>query len=465
VGDPWDRIFPEQWHEGQLRLARAMVDVVPYVMLAFSAILTPILYHEHWATGPMFPPLVLCALAAAWTLWMYTLHPAWRDRPRLMGVFVGVLLAIMTVMVAGYSWLGFYTFTGYYYVYRLVGSWRWRFAGLGLVAALSGISQGLGLQGAFSLARALILGGTVGVNVLGACALAWFTWASYKQDLLRRRLFDELAETNGKLEATLAENTGLHRQLLAQAREAGVLDERQRMAREIHDTLAQGLTGIITQLQAAAEAAGDPAEQQRHYNTATRLARESLSEARRSVHALRPEPLEQARLGEALAGVAQRWSALHGVPVHVATAGPARAVRPEAELALLRTAQEALANVAKHAAATRVDLTLSFLAGDVVLDVRDDGRGFDTASSGSRKPAYAASLARDPNGSAPDGGLTVDGGGHAPSGGFGLVAMRQRIEGVSGTLQVESAPGTGTAISASVPTQGGQPAEAAGEIA
>ncbi|HXT93177.1 MAG TPA: sensor histidine kinase [Trebonia sp.] len=463
MGGPWDRIFSEQWHEGQLRLARAMVDVVPYVMLAFSAILTPILYHEHWETGSPIPPLVLCALAGLWTLWMYTLHPAWRDRPRLMGVFVGVLLVIMTVMVAGYSWLGFYTFTGYYYVYRLVGSWPWRFACLGLLAGLSGISQGLGLQGAFSLARVLVLGGTISVNVLGACALAWFTWASYKQDLLRMRLFDELAETNARLESTIAENTGLHRQLLAQAREAGMLDERQRMAQEIHDTLAQGLTGIITQLQAAEEAADDPVERRRHYDTATRLARESLSEARRSVHALRPEPLEQARLGEALAGVARRWSALHGVPVHVTTAGPARPVRPEAELALLRTAQEALANVAKHAAATRVDLTLSFLTEEVVLDVRDDGQGFNPASVGSREPAYAVSLAaRSPHDSTLHGDPAADGSGQAPSGGFGLVAMRQRIEGVSGTLRVDSAPGAGTAISASVPVQ---PTEAAGETA
>jgi len=466
VSGPWNRIFPEQWHDGQMRVAHALVDVVPYVMLAFCAILTPVLYRAHWETGSPVVPLTLCALAAAWTLWMYTLHPRWRDRPRLMGVFVVVLLVIMTVMVARYAWLGFYTFTGYYYVYCLVESWPRRIAGISVVACLTGISQGSGLQGAFDLPRVLILAGTIAVNVLAGCAFAWFSWASYKEGELRRRLFAELAETNGKLEATLAENTGLHRQLLAQAREAGVLDERQRMAQEIHDTLAQGLTGIITQLQAAEEATGDPAEQRRHYDAATRLARESLSEARRSVHALRPEPLEQARLGEALAGVTQGWSALHGVPVHVATAGHARAVRPEAELALLRTAQEALANVAKHAAATRVDLTLSFLADDVVLDVRDDGRGFDLASIGSRAPAYASAVtARDPHGSTPDGDPTADGNGHAPSGGFGLVAMRQRIEGVSGTLRVESAPGAGTVISASVPVQEDRPTEAPGATA
>lgn len=460
-----NRIFPEQWHDAQLRGTRALVDVVPYVMLVFSALLTLAVYRARWETGSPLVPLVLCALAAVWTLWMYTLHPAWRDRPRLMGVFVTVLLAIMTVMVARYSWLGFYTFTGYYYVYCLIESWPRRIAGIAVVACLTGISQGSGLQGAFDLPRVLILAGTIAVNVLAGCAFAWFTWASYKETLLRRQLFDELAETNSRLEATLGENTGLHRQLLAQAREAGVLDERQRMAQEIHDTLAQGLTGIITQLQAAEEAADDPAERRRHHDAATRLARESLSEARRSVHALRPEPLEQARLAEALAGVARRWSALHGVPAHVTTAGLALALRPEAELALLRTAQEALANVARHAAATRVDLRLSFLADDVVLEVRDDGRGFDPARAGSREPAYAASLAGDPAGGAtgdpPDNG-PGNTPGHAPSGGFGLVAMRQRIEGVSGTLRVESEPGAGTAISASVPAQ---PTEAAGETA
>jgi len=462
------RAYPEPW-EGQLEMARAAVGVVPWVMLAFSAILTVVFYDTHWATGSPRFPLLLCGLAAAWTLGMYTLRPGWRDRPRLMGVFVAVLLAIMTVMVTGYSWLGFYTFTGYYYVYRLVGSWRWRIACIGLLACLSGISQGLGLEGPFNPGRALLLAGAILVNVILGCVFAWFNWISYKQGVLRNQLFDELAATNGRLEATLAENTGLHRQLLAQAREAGVLDERQRMAREIHDTLAQGLAGIITQLQAAEEAADDLAERRRHFDTATRLARESLSEARRSVRALRPEPLERARLGEALDGVTQRWSALHGIPAHVTTTGTALALPPEAELALLRTAQEALANVARHAAATRVGLTLSYMADEVVLDVRDDGRGFDPASVRSGEPAYAASLARywyarDSDIGTPDGDPAADGG-HAPSGGFGLVAMRQRIEGVAGTFQVESEPGAGTAISASVPVSaaGAVPVNTVGE--
>ncbi|WP_345571765.1 sensor histidine kinase [Nonomuraea rosea] len=249
---------------------------------------------------------------------------------------------------------------------------------------------------------------------------------------------------NRRLAATLAENAALHEQLLTQAREAGVHDERERMAREIHDTLAQGLTGIITQLHAAAHADDDHAGRERHIVAATALARESLTEARRSVHALRPEPLQTARLGEALAGVAGRWSALHGVPVRVTTTGTARAMLPETEVALLRTAQEALANVARHARATRVGVTLSYMEHEVALDVRDDGTGFDPARTGGDfDPAWS--------------GRAATGGSGADRGGFGLVAMRQRIEGLSGTLQVESEPGAGTGISARVPAE---PAEA-----
>jgi signal transduction histidine kinase len=217
---------------------------------------------------------------------------------------------------------------------------------------------------------------------------------------------------NAKLEAALRENTGLHAQLLVQAREAGVLDERQRLAREIHDTLAQGLAGIITQLQAAERTGG-----RTHLDAAARLARESLSEARRSVRALRPEPLEDTRLADAVRELADTWSRDSGVATAVSTEGTPRLVTADQEVALFRVAQEALANVAKHANASRVGLTLSYLDDQVVLDVRDDGSG----------------LAAD------------------QEGGFGLTVMRQRMTGVGGRLAIESEPGAGTAISASVP--------------
>ena len=115
-----------------------------------------------------------------------------------------------------------------------------------------------------------------------------------------------------ELEAALDENVGLHAQLVTQAREAGVLDERQRMAREIHDTIAQGLTGVITQLEAALNARDRPADLERHIDAAARLARESLTEARRSVEAVQPTPLENSRLPEALSDVAGRWSDVSG---------------------------------------------------------------------------------------------------------------------------------------------------------
>jgi signal transduction histidine kinase len=245
------------------------------------------------------------------------------------------------------------------------------------------------------------------------------------------------------------------------------------MAREIHDTLAQGLTGIITQLEAAGQA-GKSAEQWRHhFDSANRLARESLSEARRSVHALQPEPLEMARLPDALAEVADRWSARSGVAVQVTTTGRAQPMRPEIEVALLRTAQEALANVARHARASRVGLTLSYMDDEIALDIRDDGVGFEPSGAGGldgAAPGHAPAVGGQgaiPTESGPvpgeGGSVPVEWGperggrrslngsaGHRGEG-FGLTAMRQRVEGLAGTLEIESEIGTGTAISASVP--------------
>jgi signal transduction histidine kinase len=200
------------------------------------------------------------------------------------------------------------------------------------------------------------------------------------------------------------------------------------MAREIHDTLAQGLIGIVTQLQAAKAAGWVGADSgARHVDSAIELARDSLTEARRSVQALTPEPLVGARLPDAVRDVAGRWSQHNRIPIAVTTTGGARAVRPEIEVVLLRTAQEALANVAKHAHATRVGLTLSYMEDLVTLDVRDDGVGFACR----------------------DGAAPRTGG----DGGFGLTAMRQRVEGVAGVLQVESEPDAGTAVSASIPVE------------
>ena len=230
----------------------------------------------------------------------------------------------------------------------------------------------------------------VAIWVLLACVdvvlIGVFTMLGVKvgeQNEARKHMIAELAEANHRLEEMIAENTGLQAQLLTQAREAGAGDERQRMAREIHDTIAQGLTGIITQLEAAQQTSND-AERERRIDNAKRLARDSLAEARRSVQALRPQALENSRLPEALADEVARWSVTSGVAGEVETTGEARALHPEVEVTLLRVAQEALANVAKHAGASRAGVTLSYMEDVVSLDVRDDGVGFAAAPPGTQ---------------------------------------------------------------------------------
>jgi signal transduction histidine kinase len=420
-GDP--RSWPGRW---QRRAFWAVLrPSMPYALLVVLAAVTLSTRTTDRAAVPVV--LSLCALAAGWMLFMWRLHPTWRNRVPHVVVFVVGLQVITATLVLweafalGSGWFGFLAAVCFAYT-RALPRLSWQLAGAAGVAFIAASSQTAGLDSSeiFHVAVAIVL---LTVDLLLMGSLMWLLWDHDQQAARNQRALAELGAANRRLEATIAENEGLHQQLLVQAREAGTLDERQRMAREIHDTLAQGLTGIVTQLQAAEQAAsrapGEQAGWRRHVAAAKRLARESLTEARRSVDALRPEPLEGCRLSEALTGVAERWSALNGVPAQVTTTGSVRPIAAEAEFALLRAAQEALANVARHAHASRVGLTISYMENEVALDVRDDGVGFDPAV-----------LDR----------------------GFGLVAMRQRIAGLSGTLQVESEPGGGTAVSACVPT-------------
>ncbi|WP_198676206.1 sensor histidine kinase [Kribbella monticola] len=401
------------------RVWSPMVTVVPYVLLGLLAGFTAFVRSGH----DLRVDLGLSALAALWLLGMFTLRPAARERTTSMVVFFAGLLAIWAVLVVRAPWFGCFAPAAFFLVFRVL-RWPWLIPGVAGAAAVAGTAQAasvdksttFGLLGYFAVLAA---------NILPMCGYAWYAWRGARQNDVRDQALAEVSEANRRLEATLAENAVLHQRLLDQAREAGVLDERQRMAREIHDTLAQGLTGIITQLQATEDA--DRASWHKHVDAATQLARDSLREARRSVHALRPEPLNQTgleaeRLSEAVAGVAGRWSKLHGIEAEVTTTGTTRPLPADAEVALLRTAQEALANVAKHAKASRVGVTLSYLEDAVALDVRDDGQGIGQPSTS--------------------------------EGGFGLVAMRERIEALSGDLQIESEPGAGTAISARIPITG-----------
>lgn len=227
--------------------------------------------------------------------------------------------------------------------------------------------------------------------------------------------------------ALALENARLLDRARRTGRKAGILGERQRLAREIHDTLAQGFTSIVMNLEAAEGAlpqeAPDDDKTKWHLDQARLTARESLVESRRLVWALRPEALDNASLPEALAQLVARWSDSAGVTASATVTGTPRQLPEEAEVALVRVAQEALANVLKHANASRAVVTLSYMSDLVTLDVIDDGTGFD-----------------------PERSLTED-----SEGGYGLRTMRERIEQLGGSLTIESAPGEGTTLVAGLP--------------
>ncbi|WP_018682587.1 sensor histidine kinase [Actinokineospora enzanensis] len=202
--------------------------------------------------------------------------------------------------------------------------------------------------------------------------------------------------------------------------EAGVAAERTRLAGEIHDTLAQGFTSIVTLVQAAeSEVDRDSAKVRHALDLAAHTARENLAEARALVAALTPSALDDATLTEALCRQVERLAAETGVAAGFHTEGDPSGLPTGVEVVLLRAAQEALANIRKHADATAVAVDLCHTPTGVTLTVSDDGSGFD-----------------------PD----------APAAGYGLRGMRARAEQVAGTVTVHSAPGAGTTLTVEVPT-------------
>ncbi|GAA1955595.1 sensor histidine kinase [Kitasatospora viridis] len=394
---------------------------LPYAGLAFSTVLA-------FGLGPgsstryRVAVLAVSGLAALWQ-WLMAVPvvPAAPGEPRPVKavVFYVGLLVLIGVLVVLSPFYGFFAFSGYLHVAALPRRFWW--LGVAVTAALMATTQVGGVQNLHGTVLGLYAG-LVLVNLVIAGALTQQSIDEDRRSRQRAAHIDELAEANRQLRETMEENAGLHAQLVVQAREAGVLDERQRMAGEIHDTIAQGLTGIVTQLEAAERFDHDPERRLHHLATARRLARESLAEARRSVQALRPGPLAEAHLPEAVQDLAARWTAVSGVTAGVTVTGVPFPLSPTLEVVLFRAAQEGLANIAKHARADRVGLTLSYTHEVVLLDVLDDGVGFDPVA-------------------------TEAAGGES----YGLTAMRQRLKQVGGSLAVESGPGEGTALSVSVP--------------
>ena len=221
----------------------------------------------------------------------------------------------------------------------------------------------------------------------------------------------------------IAQSAGVaieHAQLYARAREVGVVEERNRLAREVHDTLAQGLTAIALQLDTAERLLPPGAEAKRIVAEAREQAHRSLDEARRAVWGLTARPLDGASLPEALRGEVERFGRRIGVPAQLTAEAEGAPLSDEQATALLRVAQEALHNVQKHAEPTRVRVELQYDGGSgrLTLLIADDGRGFD--------------------------GRATPG----PDGGFGLSGMRERMRLAGGDLEIESAPGWGTRVRA-----------------
>jgi signal transduction histidine kinase len=204
--------------------------------------------------------------------------------------------------------------------------------------------------------------------------------------------------------------------IVEQERQAAILEERNRLAREIHDTLAQGFTGIAIQLEAAEDSLTDsPESAKAHLLKARALARESLNEARRSVQALRPEGLYGGSLVSALQHMVEYAAIDNTTRVQFVTEGTPSTLPSDVEMNLLRISQEALTNTLKHAQASYIMVELIFEGKTVCLSVKDDGKGF-----------------------AP----------HVPlsSEGYGITGMRERAERIGGKFKLTSKPGEGTTV-------------------
>ncbi|MFD9034783.1 sensor histidine kinase [Streptomyces sp. NPDC059567] len=331
--------------------------------------------------------------------------PSVRDSQRATAVWLAALcaswLALLWATPDG-LWVAF----PLYFLQLHLLPMRWSLPTVGLTAVAAILSY---VWHGAPLNPGVFIGPLLGAAVAVATVLGY--QALYRESERRRRMVEELIETRAELAAA--------------ERHAGTLAERERLAREIHDTLAQGLSSIQLLLRAAERALPEDSPATGHIERARRAAQDNLAEARRFVRALSPPDLEHGSLAAALERLCEpspevplraRFT-LSGTPTELPT---------PYEVALLRIAQSAFANTVRHASATRAEITLSFMDASVTLDVVDDGKGFD--------PALLAP---------------------SPEGGFGLPAMRSRAESLGGTFTVESAPGQGTAVVVSLPLPAG----------
>ena len=305
----------------------------------------------------------------------------------------------------------YWVFILFFIYLRAFNDWR------GLTFVVAGLAISIGFQVPSGLTLGGVMGPALSAVVVVAINYAFTTIGRVSRE--REALIDELLETR--------------EQLAASEREAGRAQERERLAHEIHDTVAQNLSSIQMLLHAAErdlKATGLSEEEleapMKRMEAARRAASNNLAETRAMIAALTPAGLRQASLSEALERIARDFSAASDMNIEVETHGEAGALPMRTEAGLLRIAQGAVSNAVQHSGATRVRVTLNYEADGARLDVVDNGVGFDVAAQAG-KPA----------------GL-----GH-----LGLDAMRSRAAELGGELTIESAPGGPTALSVAVPCE------------
>lgn len=347
------------------------------------------------------PVMVVLTLGlAAWRVWLLVRAP--QADVRRVGFWPSLLVGCLLVLISPVY--GLYAFVGYLEAPILPRGAQRRVA-MVVTAAACALAQVGGPRS--PLWSWPVYGLFLAVNA----AVAMLIMLVERQ---RERTMLDLERAVAELRASEQRNARLQDQLLAQARDAGVQEERGRLSREIHDTVAQSLIGIITQLEAASDVtAPDHASR---LERAGATARDALGEVRRAVRALGSPRLDEEELPAALARFARQVADATGIDAGFALDGDPVPTPYDSEL--LRICQEALANVARHAAASRVMVTLGYSSDEVRLDVRDDGHGFDPATVRF---------------------------------GHGLPGIRQRLARIGGTLELETSEGGGCTLSAAVP--------------
>lgn len=367
---------------------RAVAESAPR---AAAVVVVAVVMGAIYAAGPLLPKVRRSRRAAM--LWLIAFGVAW---------------LVLLVLSGDAVWVAFPL---YFLELHLLS----RRSGLVAVvaSAVVAIAAFTAHEGAFTVATAI----GPGLGAAVAVVVAWGYQALYRESDQRRRLIEELTVTRADLAD--AQHT------------AGVLAERERLAREIHDTLAQGLSSIQLLLLAAERALpGETDTALRYVGQARRAAVDNLAEARRFVVALSPPALEETSLAAALERLCATTSECHGLAARFQLSGDPVPLPTPHEVALLRIAQSALANTVQHAHADTAEVWLDYRGDRVALTVADDGTGFDAVASPGRDVRM---------------------------GGFGLAAMRARVDALGGALTVDSKPEQGTVVTAELPRVATEP--------